>query len=77
MLLFEDKWVAKIVSKFPKHSTPENNLNEGQPAPELVIEPKNTKSNNPRIEDDADLLKKDTPDLVCKERNMNSDLRKE
>ena len=64
LVLFEDKWVAKIVSKFPKHSTPENilNENEGPHAPKLVIEPK--KSNNPRIEDgDADLMKKDTPDF--------------
>lgn len=29
LLLFEDKWVAKIVSRFPKHSTPEDDLNEG------------------------------------------------
>ena len=36
-------------STIPKHSTPENNLNKGPPAPEPVIEPENTKSNNPRI----------------------------
>jgi len=50
LLLFEDKWVAKIISKFPEHSAPENNLNEGPP--ELVIEPENTTSNNPSIEDE-------------------------
>ena len=80
LLLFEDKWVAKIVAKFPKHSTPEDDLNEGPPVPELVIEPENIKSNNPRIEDgDADFLKKDTndSDLVCKEDNLGSDLRNE
>ena len=51
LLLFEDKWVGKIVAKFPKHSTPEDDLNEGPPVPKLVIELKNTKSNNPRIVD--------------------------
>ena len=79
MLLFEDKWVAKIVSKFPKHSSPEDNLNEEPPVPKLVIEVKNTKSNNPRIEDDdADFLKgTNASDLVCKEDNLGSDLRNE
>ena len=48
LVLFEDKWVAKIVSKFPKHSTPKDNLNEGP----LELEPKNTTSNNPNIEDE-------------------------
>ena len=79
LLLFEDKWVAKIVSKFPKHSSPEDSLNEGPPVPKLVIEVKNTKSNNPRIEDDdADFLKgTNASDLVCKEDNLGSDLRNE
>ena len=40
-----------MVSKFPKHSTPEVDLNKEPPVPELVIESKNTKSNNPRIVD--------------------------
>ena len=69
--------MGNIVAKFPKHSTPEDDLNEGPPVPKLVIELKNTKSNNPRIEDeDADFLKKDTnaSDLVCKEDNLGSDL---
>ena len=35
LILFEDKWVAKIVSKFPNHSTPEDGVNEGPTAVEL------------------------------------------
>ena len=78
LLLFEDKWVGKIVSKFPKNSTPEGDLNEGPPAPEPVIEPQNRNSNNPSIEDgDADFVKKDTNalDFVCKGGSLGSDLR--
>ena len=37
LVLFEDKWVGKIVSKFPKHSTPEVEINEGPHASEAVI----------------------------------------
>ena len=77
-LLFEDKWVGKIVSKFPKNSTPEVDLNEGPPAPEPVIEPQNRISNNPSIEDgDADFVKMDTNalDFVCKGDSLGSDLR--
>ena len=80
LLLFEDKWVGKIVSKFPKHSTPEGNLNKGPPAPEPVIEPENRKSNNPRIEDgDVDFVEKNTnaSDLACICDNLGSDLRNE
>ena len=51
LILFEDQWVAKIVSQFLNHSTPVVELNEGPPVTEVEIDPKNKVSNYPRIED--------------------------
>ena len=55
-------------STIPKHSTPEDNLNKGPPAPEPVIEPENT---TPGSDGEDDFVKKDTnaSDLVCKGDN--------
>ena len=47
LILFEDGWVAKIVSKFPKE---EDNFNEGTPEAEVEIDLKITMSHN-SIED--------------------------
>ena len=52
LILFEDQWVAKIVSQFPNHSTLEDEFNEGPPVTEVEIDPKNKVSNYPRIEDE-------------------------
>merc|ERR1711971_234750 len=57
LILFEDKWVAKMVSKFPNSPKEKDNVSEGPPAVEVVIDPKNTTSNNPREDQDADIMK--------------------
>ena len=42
MILFEDEWVEKIVTKFPNHSKAEVNVtHEEPPAIEFEIDPKN------------------------------------
>ena len=82
MILFEDKWVAKIVSKFLKPPKVKDNVREEPPAVEVVIDPENTMSDNPREEQDADIMKSlrrrtRTNDLPSKEGNIDIDLQRE
>ena len=82
LILFEDKWVAKIVSKFLKPPKVKDNVREEPPAVEVVIDPENTMSNNPREEQDADIMKSlrrrtRTNDLPSKEGNIDIDLQRE
>ena len=79
LILSEDRWVDKIVSKFPNQLKEED---EGLPADEVEMDPRNTRSSNPREDQDADIMKEnedtDASDLVCKEEgNIDSELQKE
>ena len=71
LILFEDKWVAKIVAKFPNHPKEEGNVEEGS----VELEPMNRMSNSPREDQDADKMKKDkiASDLVCKKGNNEAE----
>ena len=79
LILFEDKWVAKIVAKFPNQPKEEDNIEEGPPAAEGEIDPKKRISDNPM--EDQDEMKKDrkTNASVCKNGNSEtgSDLQEE
>ena len=55
LIVFEERWVAKIVAKFPNHTKEESNVEEGP----VEIDPMNRMSNNPREDQDADEMKKD------------------
>ena len=74
LILFEDKWVEKIVSKFPNHLKEE----DGGP-PVVEMDPMNTTSSNAKEDRDADIVKKvtDASDQVCKEGIIDSALQKE
>ena len=75
LILFEDRWVEKIVSRFPNQLKEED---EEPPATEVEIDPKETMSY--REDQDADIIKreKDTnaSDSLAKETNVGSDLQK-
>ena len=55
LIVFEERWVAKIVAKFPIHPKEESNVEEGP----VEIDPMNRMSNNPMEDQDADEMKKD------------------
>ena len=65
LILFEDNWVAKIVSKFPNHSKQEDDADEGLSAVEVEIDSKNKTTYNPREEKDAEVVKKDEDSNAC------------
>ena len=76
LILFEDIWVEKIVSRFPNHL---KEVDEGPPATEVGTGLKNTMSY--REDQDADIMKreKDTnaSHNLGNEANVDSDLHKE
>ena len=77
LILFEDKWVDKIVSKFPNHVEEEE---EGpHPAGEVEMDLKNITSFNAREDGDIPIMKKDrdASDLICDEGNIDSEIQKE
>ena len=53
LIVFEERWVAKIVAKFPNHPKEESNVEEGP----VEIDPMKRMSNNPREDQDADEMK--------------------
>ena len=57
LTLFEDKWVAKIVSKFPNHPKEKGNMEEGPVEMDLI--------NKPREHQDADEMTKDKIEHKC------------
>ena len=83
LILFEDTWVVKIAAKFPKQAKEEGNVEEGPPATEAGLDPKNRMSNNPGEDQGADEMNKDqnkiSSDLVCKKgsNETESDLQEE
>ena len=86
LILFEDKWVDKIVSKFPKHleeEEEEEEEEEGEEEPRAAVEvkmdAKNRDSSNPREDSEVDIMKKDTDasNLGCEEVNIDSESQKE
>ena len=77
MILFEEQWVAQIVSKFPNHPEEKEGAKKETHAAEAEIDPKDTmRSNDIDVEEDqdADDTEKDKEAVVSAVEEGNSDL---